>query len=73
MFAMFFKCFRRMFQVFHLSFFYVASVASECFKSTSSVAKRCTWEAGGGVNSPRAGARRGWRGLSRGRGRHRRG
>ena len=32
------KCFRRLFQVFHLSFLYVTIVASECFKSRSGVA-----------------------------------
>jgi hypothetical protein len=41
MLCMFFKCFcmcfRRMFQTFHLSFLYVASVASECLKSRSGV------------------------------------
>ena len=31
------KCFRRMFQVFHVSFLYVASVASGCFKNSSGV------------------------------------
>jgi hypothetical protein len=37
-FRCFFKCFRSMFQVFHLSLEYVASVASRCFKSRLGVA-----------------------------------
>ena len=36
--GIFFKCFRRMFQVFHLCSLYVATVASGCFKSRSGVA-----------------------------------
>jgi hypothetical protein len=37
-FRCFCKCFRFMFQVFHLPSKYIASVASECFKSRSDVA-----------------------------------
>jgi hypothetical protein len=37
-FRFFCKCFRCMFQVFHLSLVYVANVSSECFKSRSGVA-----------------------------------
>jgi hypothetical protein len=40
--SVFFKCFRRMFQVFICLFLYVASVASECFKSKSGFYKRDT-------------------------------
>ena len=32
------KCFRRLFQVFHLSFLYIATIASRCFKSRLGVA-----------------------------------
>ena len=37
-FMCFCKCFRRMFQVFHLSSFYVATVANGCLKSKLGVA-----------------------------------
>jgi hypothetical protein len=43
----FFKCFRCIFRVFHLSFLYVASVASGCFKSRSGVAHGMHMKAGG--------------------------
>ena len=36
--GVFYKCFRHMFQMFHLSSLYVATVASGCFKSRSDVA-----------------------------------
>jgi hypothetical protein len=39
-FRRFCKCFRRLFQVFHLSFLYVSTVASGCFKIRSGVAHR---------------------------------
>jgi ABC-type proline/glycine betaine transport system permease subunit len=39
-FRCFCKCFRHMFQVFHLFLLYVITVASECFKSRSGVAHR---------------------------------
>ena len=48
---MFFKCFGRMFQLFHLSFLYVASVTSGCFKSRSGVLYGMKWE--GRKRSPR--------------------
>jgi hypothetical protein len=51
-FKCFCKCFRRMFQVFHLTFFYVVSVASECFKKDQVLHTECMWKAGGGMSGP---------------------
>jgi hypothetical protein len=70
MFAMFFrhfhKCFIRLFQVFHLSFFlYVATVASQCFKSRSIVMRMGS----GWQRERRSGwheRRSGWRGPTAG-------
>jgi hypothetical protein len=57
MFAMIFnyfcKCFKCVFQVFHLSFLYVVSVASECFKSRSCVAHVIRVGNGRGASGPR--------------------
>jgi hypothetical protein len=52
------KCFRRMFQVFHLSFLYVASVASGYLNSRSGVSYDIKWERARAVI---ANARRGCR------------
>jgi hypothetical protein len=49
-------CFRRFFQVFHLSFFYVTTVASGCFKSRSDVPYECAWKVTGCVGDVRSGA-----------------
>jgi hypothetical protein len=50
-FMCFCKCFRRMFQVFHLSSLYVATVAYGCFKIRSGLHVGCTWKAAGGAGN----------------------
>jgi hypothetical protein len=46
-----------MFQVFHLSFLYIASVTSACFKIRSGVAYRMRVGMGGGMSKERVGRR----------------
>jgi hypothetical protein len=60
MFAMVFrcfcKCFRCMFQVFYLSYLYVATIVSGCFKSRSGLHMGCEWEAASGAGDVRGDA-----------------
>jgi hypothetical protein len=63
-FKCFYKCFKCMFEVFYLSFLYVANVASKCFEVDRVLYMGYMWETIGARAVP-AGGRRGRRSVAR--------